>query len=116
MNKPFKQHLISVLLELQRANSPVFFTVLFKYRDNPQNRKLGRVGQTRSMNGSFNVKAYLSGGPPAYDPTEKQLFWVADMALINANRHLPREERPNPYRSIPWEGIEEIHLDKQILT
>ncbi len=114
-----KQHLINTLLELQRTSSPVFFTVLFRYRDNPKNRKLGRVGQTRTLNGSFNVEKYKVGGPPAYNPTEKQLFWIADIQEIKSYNRLPEalKTKPcNPYRSIPWEGIEEVHLDGQIIT
>lgn len=108
-----RQSIVNKLMKLKDSNSTRIFTVAHRYRDNAQNRKLGRVGKVRTTNCAFNVGAYEVGGLPAYDPKEKRLFWVCDMGIINANKDKPREERPNPYRSIGWDEIVNVRMDGQ---
>lgn len=93
---------VQMLMNLKQSNSTQVFTVLFKYTDNAENRKKGRVGEIRSLNGAFHVKKYLAGGPPAYDPYEKGMFVVCDMQVVRMNRKTPDGQKPRPYRSFHW--------------
>lgn len=116
MKNVSKQEAVNLLFALYNIKSPRIFTVIFEYRDSPSNRKLKRVGQTRTLTGAFHIEAYNVGKAPAYDPNEKKLFWVVDMGVINKHKHLPQEKRPNPHRSIPWEGIRTIKMEKEVFV
>jgi len=58
------------------------------------------TGELREMNCRMNVKKYLKGGPPAYNPSEHNLLWVFDVQKMG-------------YRSIALEGVQNIRLRGQ---
>ena len=101
------QHVLEILFKLKDSGKPEFFHVKQKYKDNALNRRLGRVGKLRDMTCSFCCYSYNVGGLPAYDPTEKRLFWVYDMDIL-------RNGGTKPQRSIPWDELVELHTKKEV--
>lgn len=92
-----------MLLELRDQDSPEFFSVLF-IRRHP---KPGFPAE-RLMRSSFNIKKYLVGGPPKYDPADHNLFWVADIELLQAMPADPTIR--TPYRSVNAETLLELTI------
>jgi hypothetical protein len=75
----------------------------------------GTVSTERDFVCRLDVDCFKKGGPPAYDPTEKDLLWICDLLVarrirhyekngIEIPKHLARELR-SPYRSINLLGI-----------
>lgn len=63
------------------------------------------TGEDRKMQARFGVTSNLKGGARAYNPDEKGLMWVTDMA---AARTKPYGEKDVGRRSINLAGLKEI--------
>lgn len=109
-----REEIISILQDMEDSGIPQFFSIVVRYRDNKENRRKNRVGKLREFNCAMNVTGYESGGDYKYFPRDKDLFWVCDMGIVNANREKPKNERPNPYRSIAYEGIVRVKTGGEV--
>jgi hypothetical protein len=95
----------SLLKTVKAERASFFFSVKFIKRT---------TGEVRDMECRVDVKKFLKGGPPAYNPNDYNLVWVADVALIREIAQAKRNGTyagETPYRSINLDTVLEIRID-----
>lgn len=70
-------------------------------------------GEERVLTGRLGVRRYVKGVGMAYEPSDKDLFVIYDMAIA---RTLPEADRAKAYRCVPLDSVLEIHAGGRVVT
>lgn len=93
----------------EQYDSHRMFQVTFTRRK-PKKMPDGTTSTIRNMVCQLDVECFKRGGPPAYNPEDKGLFWVCDMQVAKQIRSYEKSGKPipphlkrdlsSPYRSV----------------